>query len=71
MVTEELVTEESRAGELLEQFRAAPYAAVLLLPELNGIAVQTEAVQAVVLEHSYQGAFQRCFASSLMVPSGS
>ena len=57
MVTEELVTEESRAGELLEQFRAAPYAAVLLLPELNGIAVQTEAVQAVVLEHSYQGSF--------------
>lgn len=59
MVTEELVTEESRAGELLEQFRAAPYAAVLLLPELNGIAVQTEAVQAVVLEHGYQGSFSK------------
>ncbi len=54
----EQVTEPQRWEEVCNQFRQAEAVAVLALPELKGVALQTEQILVVVLEHSFQGDFE-------------
>lgn len=55
----EQVTSTQRWEALRAQFAAAEGVAVLTLPNLNGVALQTSECLAVVLEQSYQGDFGR------------
>ena len=53
----EQVEEPDRWEALRTEFEQADRVAVLALPGLNGVALQTEHTLAVVLEHRYQGEF--------------
>lgn len=54
----EQVTEPQRWQEACKQFCQAEAVAVLALPELKGVALQTDQSLVVVLEQSYQGDFE-------------
>ena len=53
----EQVEEPARWEKLQAEFQKADRVAVLALPGLNGVALQTDQILAVLLEHRYQGDF--------------
>lgn len=56
-LTPEQITTAQRWEELRPELEAADRVAVLALPELKGVALQTDQILTVVLEHCYEGDF--------------
>jgi DNA polymerase-1 len=55
VLTPQMITSPDQWQPLLAQFQSSAWTAVLPLPDLSGVALQTGETLAVVLEHSYTG----------------